>query len=112
MHKFKIEYAEIVTKVEEIEALSDYHALEIFRERKPLPAIASVKYVYEGAEELKEYYCRWWNGNTWKSKVVLAHNKEEVEFNIKETLDYCVYEFRCCLNTSEATDSLIRSLID
>lgn len=112
MSKFKINYYYIDTREEMIEAKHDSQAVEIFRKEHEYAGIKSVKYVYEGNEEPKEWYCSWWNGNSWGSKVVLAHNEEEIRYNIKDTLDYNVYDFMCCLNTPEEREKLFRCRID
>lgn len=109
MSKFEIEYYRLHTGSEIIEAKHDSEALDKFREEHgQYYGVRSVKYVYEGDEEPTEWYCDWWNGRSWNSKVVLAHNEDEIRYNIKETLDYNVYDFRCCPNNEKAIDGLMR----
>ena len=112
MSKFQIEYYRIDTSTEEIEARHDSEAIKKFRENNGYAGIKSVRYIYEGDEELTEWYCNWWNGYDWKSKVVMAHNEEEITYNIKPTLDFAVYDFRCCKNTPECIDALMCSKWD
>ena len=108
MNKFEIEYYTVNTNKEIIEAIHDSQAVEKFRQEHEYAGIKSVKYVYEGNDEPTEWYCNWWNGRSWNSKVVLAHNEDEIRYNIKETLDYNVYDFRCCHNNEKAIDALMR----
>lgn len=112
MSKFEIEYYKTFTKTTEIEAQNDDEAIKNFREINKLEGIKSIKYIYEGNEEPKGWFCEWWNGNSWKNKVIIAHDKEEIIYNIKNSLDYAVYYFRCCLNTPEAKEGLMRSRLD
>ena len=112
MSKFEIEYYTINTNKVEIEARHDSEAVDKFRKEYEWAGIKTVKYVYEGNEEPTEWYCNWWNGHDWKSKVVIAHNEEEIRYNIKNTLDFAVYDFRCCPNTEKAIDGLMRSKWD
>ena len=112
MSKFKIKYYQVKEASVEIEARNDNEALCSFREKHQFAGIESIEYIPTGNEDLKEWYCSWWNGYTWKSKVVTAHNRDEIYYNIKNKLDYAVYEFDCCLNTPKAIDALFRSRID
>lgn len=112
MAKFKIEYYYVQERTEEVEARHYDEALKKFREEHGFAGVKSVKYVYEGKEKPKEWYCIWWNGNTWKSKIVLAHNEDEIRYNIRDTLDYAVYNFDCCLNTPEKIEGLHRCIWD
>ncbi|MBR1984105.1 MAG: hypothetical protein IKA31_00015 [Clostridia bacterium] len=56
MSKFKIEYYNLRTSEEIIEAKHDDEAVKKFREEHEYAGIKSVKYVYEGNEELSEWY--------------------------------------------------------
>lgn len=112
MSKFLIEYYRTTTLTEEIEARHDSEAVNKFREEHEYAGIKSVKYVYEGNKEPTEWYCNWWNGNSWKSKVVMAHNEEEIRYNIRDSLDYNVYDFRCCPNNPKSIDGLMRDKWD
>ena len=112
MKKFKIKYTRLLRDEIEVEAMHDLNAIEEFREEHPYCNIDSVEYVYQGDEDLKEFYCIWWNGNSWKSKIVKAHDQDEINYNIKEKLDHSVYNFQCCLNTKEAIEGLHRCIWD
>lgn len=112
MSKFKIEYYYINIREEEIEAKYDSEAIERFREEHEHEGIKSVKYVYEGDEEPKEWYCMWWNGNSWNHKIIIAHNRDEIYYNIKDTLDWNVYNFCCCINEPKAIEGLHRDTWD
>ena len=112
MNKFEIEYYTVNTNKEIIEAIHDSQAVEKFRQEHEYAGIKSVKYVYEGNEEPTEWYCMWWNGNSWNSKVVLAHNRDEILYNIKDSLDYAVYNFSCCLNNNSLINALHRDTWD
>lgn len=112
MNKFEIEYYTVNTNKEIIEAIHDSQAVEKFRQEHEYAGIKSVKYIYEGNEEPTEWYCMWWNGNSWKSKVVLAHNRDEIRYNIKDSLDYAIYNFSCCPNNKSAIEGLHRDTWD
>lgn len=112
MNKFEIEYYTINTNKKIIEAIHDSQAVEKFRQEHEYAGIKSVKYVYEGNEEPTEWYCMWWNGNSWKSKVVLAHNRDEIRYNIQDSLDHSVYDFCCCPNNKSAIEEMHRDTWD
>ena len=112
MSKFEINYTNFSMYKAKVEANNIYEAIDKFKEKNVCCAINSVKYIYEGKEEPQEWYCIWWNGNSWNSKVVMAHNREEVIYNIKEKLDYAVYDFKCCLNKPESIEGIHRSIWD
>ena len=112
MDKFEITYIPHYQKTVEVEARSVDDAIEKFREEYgQYSAIGSVKYIYEGNEELKEFYCHWWDGNNWHDKVVQAHNEKEVRFNIVNTLGYHE-EMYICPNTPKHISSLFRMIFD
>lgn len=111
MSKYKITYS-ITGNTALVEAKYKDDAIQNFIKANPNCKIDKCQYVYEGQEKLKEFYCIWWNGNGWENRVVLAHNEQEIEDNIKATLDYAVYDFHCCENTSKAIDSVHRSIWD
>lgn len=96
----------------DVEAKDIYDAIRNFRMKNSHDAINKIEYVYEGDEPLQDWYCIWWNENTWKSKIVKAHCEDEIIYNIKDSLDYCVYNFLCCKNDSKSIDSLHRSIWD
>lgn len=112
MSKFEVSYINLSSYTAKIEAKHINEAIEKFREKNKYSAIKTVTYIYEGKEEPQEWYCIWWNGNSWESKIVLAHNEEEIIYNIKEELDYAVYDFRCCLNNPDSIEGVHRSIWD
>jgi len=112
MSKFKIKYINLSSYNSQIEAKHIDEAIEKFREKNKYCAIESVEYIYEGKEEPQEWYCIWWNGNSWESKVVIAHDEYEIKYNIKASLDYSVYRFMCCLNRPECIERVHRSIWD
>lgn len=112
MSKFEIEYYTLNVSKETIEAKHDGEAVYKFRNDHEYAGIKSVKYVYEGKEEPTEWYCMWWNGHSWKSKVVMAHNRDEINYNIRESLDCNVYSFSCCPNNEKAIEGLHRDTWD
>ena len=110
--KYIINYLTPIIREEEIEARSEFSAIEEFRKDNKHCAILDVKYVYTGDEEPKEWYCQWWNGSSWQSKIVIAHDCEEIMCNIRKEIPGSVYDFDCCLNTPESIDGFMRSKID
>lgn len=112
MSKYKIFYS---TNGHEtvVEAPSKYKAIEIFENLKtPNAELKKCRYIYEGNEPLKEWYCTWWNGSYWQSKVVLAHDRQEIEDNIRDTLSFCVDDFDFCENNPEAIHKMYASRLD
>ena len=42
----------------------------------------------------------------------MAHNRDEIIYNIKDSLDYAVYNFCCCPNNKSAIEGLHRDTWD
>lgn len=110
--RYKIEYSLTTFRSKEILANNEYEALKIFREDQAFCQVNNIKYIYDESSPLQEWYCIWWNGISWKSKIIEAHDKEEIECNIKDKLDNTVFDFHCCPNNKKAIDSVHRCIWD
>ena len=113
MDKFEITYIPHYQKTVEVKARDKEDAVKRFREVYGQHcAIDSVKYIYDGNEELKEYYCYWCDiNNNWHDRVVQAHNEKEVRLNVVNTLGQ-YKELYICPNTPKHISDLFRIMFD